>query len=196
MNKSEAKFHNTAIKFNNALLSLLERKEFNEISIMEICEEAGVNRSTFYAHYENTYDLLRETHAGLITKFFDELDDSLKIDINELNADELVFISPQYLIPYLQFIKKNKRIFKVYNNSNAFAINTTDQLLIDNVFVPIYAKNGVTDKTVVQYMSKYFLSGISAITNQWVNRDCEDNILLICEIINICVRPNMKFSKS
>ena len=193
MNKSEAKFRNTATKMNRALLSLLEQKEFKDISIKDICEQAGVNRSTFYAHYENTYDLLRETHAGLITGFFDELDNSLKVDITKLDADELIFISPQYLVPYLRFIKKHKQIFKVYNNSNAFAVGTTDQLLIDNILVPIYAKNGVTNKTVVQYMSKYFLSGVTAITTEWVNRDCVDDILFICEIITICVRPTMKY---
>ena len=196
MNKSEAKFRNTASKMNRALLSLLEQKEFKDISIKDICEQAGVNRSTFYAHYENTYDLLRETHAGLITGFFDELDNSLKVDITKLDADELIFISPQYLVPYLRFIKKHKQIFKVYNNSNAFAVGTTDQLLIDNILVPIYAKNGVTNKTVVQYMSKYFLSGVTAITTEWVNRDCVDDILFICEIITICVRPTMKYNKN
>lgn len=193
MNKSEAKFHNTAVKMRGALISLLEQKEFTDISIKDICEEAAVNRSTFYAHYENTYDLLRETHAGLIMEFFDSLDEQLKVDITKLDADDLVFVSPQYLIPYLRFIKKNKRIFKVYNSSSAFAVGTTDQLLIDNVLVPIYAKNGVTNKTIVTYMSKYFLSGITAITTEWVNRDCVDDILFICEIITICVRPTMKY---
>ena len=31
------------------------------ITVKEICEKAGVNRSTFYLHYENTTDLLQET---------------------------------------------------------------------------------------------------------------------------------------
>ena len=56
MNKSEAKFHNTAVKMDDALVLLLEHKEFKDISIMDVCEKAGVNRSTFYAHYENLYD--------------------------------------------------------------------------------------------------------------------------------------------
>ena len=196
MNKSEAKFQNTAVKMNRALLALLERKEFKDISIKDICEQAGVNRSTFYAHYDNTYDLLQETHAGLIIGFFDELDSSLKVDINKLDADELIFASPQYIVPYLRFIKEHKWIFKVYNNSNAFSTGATDQLLIDNIMVPIYAKNGVTDKTVVTYMSKYFLSGVTAITTEWVNRDCVDDILFICEIITICIRPTMKYNKN
>lgn len=195
MNKSEAKFHNTAIKMQNALLSLLEQKEFKDISIMEICTKAGVNRSTFYAHYENTYDLLRETHAELISRFFDEFN-GLQLDYQNLSADELIFVSPQYLVPYLRFVKEHRRIFKVYNNSNAFNVNETGQFLIDNVLAPIYAKNGVTDKTVVQYMSKFFLSGVTAITTEWVNRDCVDDILVICEIITICIRPTMKYNKN
>lgn len=195
MNKSEAKFKNTAKKMNMALLSLLERKEFNDISIMEICMEAGVNRSTFYAHYDNIYDLLRETHEELINEFFGEFN-GLQIDFNNFSAEELIFVSPQYLLPYLRFIKKNKRIFMVYINSNAFEVDAATQLLIDDILVPIYKKNGVTDKTVITYMSKYFLSGINAITMEWVNRDCVDDELVVCEIINICVRPHMKFSKS
>ncbi|MCH5171836.1 MAG: TetR/AcrR family transcriptional regulator [Erysipelotrichales bacterium] len=196
MNKSEAKFFNTSNKMNKAFLKLLEKKEFKDISIIEICNEAGVNRSTFYAHYDNTYDLLQETHSNLIKKFFDDINQTIDvIDIQKASADELIFITPQYLIPYLRFVKNNKFIYKVYNNSNAFATNETDKLLIENIFMPIYEKNGVKDKTIVNYMSKYFLSGINAITMEWVQRDCVDDILLICEIISICVRPAMKFTK-
>ena len=47
MNKAESKYFNTAIKFNKALLSLLEKKPFEYITISEICEKAGVNRPPF-----------------------------------------------------------------------------------------------------------------------------------------------------
>ena len=56
MNKSESKYFNTAVRFDKALLSLLETKPFEYITISEICEKAEVNRSTFYLHYENTSD--------------------------------------------------------------------------------------------------------------------------------------------
>ena len=42
MNKNESKYFNTAQKFDKALLSLLEKKEFEYITIREICEKAGV----------------------------------------------------------------------------------------------------------------------------------------------------------
>ncbi len=193
MNKSEAKFHNTAVKMDDALVLLLEHKEFKDISIMDVCEKAGVNRSTFYAHYENLYDLLKETQERAVSEFIVSFGASLHAaDLSKMTADELVFISPQYLVPYLTFIKKNRRLYEVYNNSGAFPIGDMDKQLIENVFVPIYAKNGVTDRRIVEYMSRYFISGVTAITMEWVKRGCEDDILFICEVISICVRPTMK----
>ncbi len=195
MNKSEAKFHNTAVKMDDALVVLLEQKDFADISIIDICQEAGVNRSTFYAHYENLYDLLKETQERAVTEFFETLHSTVNIaDISKMSADELIFISPQYLVPYLTFIKKNRRLYEVYNNSGAFQIGEMDKQLIENIFVPIYAKNGVTDRLVVEYMSHYFISGVTAITMEWVKRGCEDDIMFICEVISICVRPSMKVS--
>ena len=60
MNKSESKYFNTAIKMDKALIKLLDKKPFDYITVKEICQEAGVNRSTFYLHYENTVELLEE----------------------------------------------------------------------------------------------------------------------------------------
>ena len=70
MNKNESKYFNTAIKMDEALISLLEKKDFEYITIKEICDKAGVNRSTFYLHYENIRDLLEETTRYILDKHF------------------------------------------------------------------------------------------------------------------------------
>lgn len=193
MNRSESKFKNTASKMNRALFNLLERKQFSEISIMDVCAEAGVNRSTFYAHYGNTYDLLQEAFQGIINSFLNECDFDSPADLSDmqnLNRDDLNFISPKYLIPYLEYIKKHRRLFRIYaENAHVFDVNRLDDYIIDNLFVPILEKYGVTDKKLVRYMQKYFLKGIDAIVNEWVRHDCEDDVLFVCEIIIFCVRP-------
>ena len=196
MNRSEAKFQNTAKKMGSALMTLLESKEFADITIMDICKEAGVNRSTFYAHYDNTYDLLQDTYQGLIGNFLTEctFDDPVDLsNMRNLTKDELNFATPKYLLPYLQYIQKHKRLFKIYaENAHAFEANKMDDYLIDNLFVPIYAKHGVTDKKLIYYMQKFFLKGVDAIINEWVRNDCEDDILFVCEIIITCIRPVAK----
>src|SRR5712692_4981596 len=42
-----------------ALLHLIEERGYDLIGVNDICEEAGVSRSTFYAHYANKHDLKR-----------------------------------------------------------------------------------------------------------------------------------------
>ena len=60
LNKSESKYYNTACLMNESLILLLEKKDYSFITVKEICEKAGVNRSTFYLHYETMNDLLSE----------------------------------------------------------------------------------------------------------------------------------------
>ena len=69
MNGAESKYFNTAAKMDDALIALLETKSFDYITVKEICEKAGVNRSTFYLHYENIGELLDETINRLLDDF-------------------------------------------------------------------------------------------------------------------------------
>lgn len=193
MNRSEAKFKNTSAKMNKALITLLETKDFTDITIMDICKLADVNRSTFYAHYNNTYDLLKEAKENLIKNFSNECNFDSPVDLSNmknLTTEDLNFISPKYLIPYLQYVEKHKRLFKIYaNNSFLFQSDETEDQMIESIFVPILAKHGVQDKKLVCYMQKFFLKGINAIINEWIKNDCEDDILFVCEIIIFCIRP-------
>ncbi len=193
MNKSEAKFHNTSLKMNNALFTLLETKDFLDISITDICKAAGVNRSTFYAHYDNLLDLLLETERQLMSDFFKKFNSDIKMsDIKNLSQEDSVFITAEYILPYLEFVKENKKIFSVYMKHIVdFKPEEIFGALLDNVFIPVLSKYDITDGTLVSYFAKYYLTGINAITMNWLERDCVDDINLICEIILMCVRPNM-----
>ncbi|MDE7395255.1 MAG: TetR/AcrR family transcriptional regulator [Clostridiales bacterium] len=196
MNRSESKFQNTAAKMGSALVTLLESKDFQEISIMDICKEAGVNRSTFYAHYDNTYELLQGTYQSLVANFLNEctFDDPVDLsDMRSLSKDDLNFATPKYLLPYLKYIQAHKRLFKIYaENARTFEASKMDDYIIENLFVPIYAKHGVTDKKLIYYMQKFFLKGVDAVINEWVRNDCEDDILFICEILMTCIRANSR----
>ena len=70
MNKSESKYFHTALRMNEALISLLEKKDLEFITAKEICETAGVNRSTFYLHYTDIYNMLDSIEKEL----FEELE--------------------------------------------------------------------------------------------------------------------------
>ena len=56
MNRSESRYFATAARMDEAFLTLLAKKDFEYITVKEICEVAEVNRSTFYLHYETMSD--------------------------------------------------------------------------------------------------------------------------------------------
>ena len=69
MKKNDSKYFYTAELMNQALLQLLEKKDFEWITVTEITQKAGVNRSTFYLHYDTICELLEETIENLNKKF-------------------------------------------------------------------------------------------------------------------------------
>ena len=45
---------------DEALIQHINEKDYDYITITEICKRAGVNRSTFYLHYETVDAFLKE----------------------------------------------------------------------------------------------------------------------------------------
>lgn len=60
MTQNESKYYNTACLMDEALIQLINEKDYDYITITEICKRAGVNRSTFYLHYETVDAFLKE----------------------------------------------------------------------------------------------------------------------------------------
>ena len=96
MNKSESKYFNTALLMDEALLQLLEKKDFAFISVKEICQKAGVNRSTFYLHYENTNELLEETIERLNERFVSSFPKDLPFSMRRSSASYIISYNCEY----------------------------------------------------------------------------------------------------
>lgn len=67
--KSTHNDHRTRVTktlISGAFLSLLQSKPIQSISIRELCAEAGINRGTFYTHYQDIYDLLAQVEEGML----------------------------------------------------------------------------------------------------------------------------------
>lgn len=190
MNKSESKYFNTAIRFDKALLSLLERKPFEYITVREICEEAGVNRSTFYLHYENTCDLLHETTKYVIEGFiscFSVDTENITSKFTECELQDLNFINKKYLYPYLIYIKENQRIFSaVLSHPSTFGFESIFQRLFDNIFNPILDRFHYPDDER-KYVMMFYLNGLTAIITEWLKDGCQKSIDDISAIIHCCI---------
>ena len=102
----------------NSLLNLMKIKNFEKIKISDICEESLVNRSTFYAHYEDKYELLID--------LFEERKLSL---LKVFEDNENKSFSKEYLMELLSIlidhIEENKEIYSAIlaNNRNGILID-------------------------------------------------------------------------
>ncbi len=190
MNKSESKYFATAVRMDEAFLELIEKKDFAYITVKEICEKAGVNRSTFYLHYETVGDLLAESAQHIIDEFITYMPHDTVEFLNRLQVrplEELYLITPEYLAPYLTYIKEHRRVFKA-TVEQASALRMTDayQKLSRHVLIPILNRFGVPPEDQ-KYVLQFHISGLMAIINEWLKDDCRDSIEHIISVMQRCI---------
>lgn len=191
MNKHEVKFKNTAQKMQNSLIKLIEQKEFDKIKISDICRVAKVNRSTFYAHYQNTVELLEEIEHDMILTFNQINNYTCNIDSLLECPDFLdgnLFLDDHVLISYLSFVKKHQQIFRVFNDKK-FLFHTKEYFyLFKNLFFKkAYSRFTELSDNDITYISLYYLVGIKAIVEQWIYTSCNETEDNICNIIKFCI---------
>lgn len=192
MNKSESKYFNTALCMDEALIALLEVKDLEYITVKEICEKAGVNRSTFYLHYETIADLVNEAMENVNKRFlsyFTQKTDDFVDKINGKELKDLILITQDYLQPYLQFISDNKNVYRTaFRNPKGMQANSRYRDLKSYVLEPILKKFGVPEG-FWQYYIAYYIEGTMAIVKEWLNNECRDSVETIAAIIEACIRP-------
>ena len=187
MDKAESKYFNTARLMDEALLLLLEQKDIDDITVKEICKKAGVNRSTFYLHYETIYDLLAESLEMLNERFQKPFLNMVSKPIEHSTKEEVMFIKEEFIKPYLSFVKENKRVFKtIHEKPQVFNVSKTYTSMYNKVFAPILNKFNVP-KNEEPYRFAFYTMGVAAIIEKWVERNCADSIDIICALIIDCV---------
>ena len=189
MDKKESKYFCTAAKMDMALVELLEKKDFEYLTVKEICERAGVNRSTFYLHYENTADLLKEATRHVINGFlayFDFDKEKVSFSPESSSLEELNFVHPKFIMPYLNYIKENRRVFMTsLRHLGTMGFESYYNKLFKHIFDPILERYNVP---VVErrYIMKFFLTGTTAVAVEWLENDCRESPETISEIIIRC----------
>lgn len=176
---------------DEAFLELIEKKDFAYITVKEICEKAGVNRSTFYLHYETVGDLLAESAQHIIDEFVTYMPHDTVEFLEKLQdrpLEELYLIMPEYLTPYLSYVKEHRRVFKVtIEQASALRMNDAYQKLNRHVFIPILNRFNVPPEDQ-KYVMQFHISGLMAIINEWLKDDCRNSIEHIISVMQLCIK--------
>ena len=190
MTRSESKYYATAARMDEAFLKLLEEKDFAYITVKEICEKAGVNRSTFYLHYETVSDLLAESARYIIGKLIANMPQDTAEFFEKLQTrplEELHLITPEYLTPYLNFVKEHSRIFRTaVEHSSVLGMDDVYLALNHHVFTPILDRFHVPPSER-KYIMPFYIHGLIGIINEWLKEDCKDSVEHIISVMQICI---------
>ena len=192
MNKNESKYFNTASLMDEALLALLQKKEYEYITIKEVCRKAGVNRSTFYLHYESMDDLLKESIEMINKRFYDAFGEIPFPDVAKLDKKQCVFVTAEYLTPYLTFIKDNKEVFRLRCDKSAlFESQKTFDSMYKKLFQPVLDKFDVP-KSEQAYLFSYYFGGTLRVVMKWLENECEKPVDEVVKIIEKCISANFE----
>lgn len=93
----------------NAVFDLSTEKELDKISVVELCERAGINKSTFYLHYKSIDDCFRQCFDYFAGKILE-----LSKGINYID----VSLSPEKTVSkILDSVEQNIKYFERFKNS-------------------------------------------------------------------------------
>lgn len=159
-----------------SLLRLLQKKNINKISVTELCQEAEINRTTFYRHYETPDDVLMEIASDYIREFHNF---SLSANTSHDLFNEVTQLC--------RFIYHHADMAKllIRNNTNG-GITKIFQELCD-AFVgtrKILYKGSPVDDDTLRLFSSFFSAGIETLISRWLVEDIaktpEEIANLIC----------------
>ena len=163
MNKSNnIRYKTTEEYIQRALLRLLTRKDYNQITIKDICQEAGINRSSFYAHYIDINDLYikyEESITQNILKIFEN---------NQYNFETYKQL--------FEFIKENKVFYKAYlKSSGSFCERSMFNRFKNSLLKFAYSNNMFVADKEFEYRLCFFAAGLKSICEKWLNNNCTES---------------------
>ncbi|GGP16903.1 TetR-like C-terminal domain-containing protein [Oceanobacillus neutriphilus] len=105
-NTNDLRVVKTKQLLKETLLSLLEKIEFEEITIKKLTERAQINRSTFYAHFYDKFDLLEKTINDELVSFVEEVAPKSEEELTLTDIPNPFYLrATQYIYQHGEFFK-------------------------------------------------------------------------------------------
>lgn len=161
---------------HESLLKMLKTRKINKISIRELCQIAGINRSTFYNHYGSQYDVLNEIAETYIqSTSFTVINDIA----SGKNIDECLTQVLQYMKDNIEFAKL---VLDQYNYDLISHI-TISLPQFDDMVIKHLPKNLDLDEK--KAIASYVQYGTVRLLKEWILSDClkspkEETKLILC----------------
>ncbi len=174
--KNDRKSRYTRMVLQNSLIELMKKKPITKISITELCKNADINRTTFYSHFSDQYDLLKSIENETLL-WADDMLNSLHGKTNQAETLKIIEEVFEYLV----------------ENSNHLQILMSDKGDIDfqkKIFSLIYEQCGllptnvsVSDIETKKYYFTFLINGSIGVIQSWMNDGLKKSPKEMAEII-------------
>ena len=152
-----------------------EGKPLSRITVREICEEAEINRSTFYAHYQDVYDVVEKVEQTMSEQLTRTVLDTLDraASINDL------------FMRLFEFVSEYRAFYSVYLGQmhRAGVIGMAWELLQDRTAQLRYDQLGYRSEAELEYAGIFFVNGLTALLRHWLETGCRETPEELVEIL-------------
>lgn len=150
----------------DTFFSLLEEKHFSNITIIDICEKALINRGTFYTHFEDKNQLLEKIVYDMMMNF------DAEVDKVHGDSDMVVYYNDMFDVS-LGFIYENRARIKtlVTKADESILFNQVHAIIKNNIMKKVGRLPATTEVTL-EILAEFFAGGLIQVIEWWVTTDC------------------------
>jgi AcrR family transcriptional regulator len=159
MAKVDRRILKTQESLKKAVIELMATKNFDDITIQDIADQANVNRGTIYLHYRDKYDLLdkiMETHID---------------ELKEMDTWACKLDWADALVPYFEYFKKNYLLFSTMLACNeapsSFRIRLLDSFM-EGFKGEIDKESGRNNDLIEGVMLQYAGTAYVGVIEWWI----------------------------
>ncbi len=152
-----------------------EKRPLGKITVREVCEQAGVNRSTFYAHFQDVYDVGESVEKRMAEMAGEAFMDCLQVNYSMRMGFEGLF----------EFIREYKEFYLLYlgEGRRARAIEMLMEPHKERLKQVDPKKFGCVVEGEMEYWQDFFSAGIAAMLYRWLKNDCRETPGQLFEIL-------------
>ena len=173
---------NAKQKIKDALVELLNEKDFEKISILDIVRRAGVGRSTYYYHYFEQQEVLNDVFNDVFERFCDNQRNIAEPPYSKemANAKEALYQISASMVDYLLASKALLKTLFFGSVSRQFAEGYR------NYFVSMYTMIHPSKSVYDRYMYNYLCAGqyhlLETMVQNGSEADRDDMIKLLYDV--------------
>lgn len=185
--KQDRRVARTKNNINSAFLRLLRQKDISKITVKELCEEADINRKTFYTYHRSIADVLSEIENDTVDKFYNSMNE-LKMKNENRTVADIFAVTEELLQKDSDFIHQLVQIDAL--SSLEVKINKRLKSYVADVIRDEYGR----DNEIIGASLDYIVSGAIAMNIEWFCREDPMPFETLCEMNKEFIDNNLEIA--